>query len=78
MIDDLELKDFPLSGGRFTWRGGLNNQREAKLDRFLATKDWDAHFGGAIQSILQRLVLDHFPIILEGEEVLREASAIQT
>ena len=36
MIDDLELKDFPLSGGCFTWRGVLNNQREARLDRSLA------------------------------------------
>ena len=25
--------------------GGLNNQRMTKLDRFLVTNDWDAHFG---------------------------------
>ena len=39
VIDDLELKDFPLGGGCFPWRAVLNNQREAKLDRFLATED---------------------------------------
>ena len=66
MIDDLEQKDFPLSGGRFTWRGGLNNQREARLDRFLATEDCNAHFEGAVQSTLQRPALNHFLIILEG------------
>ena len=25
--------------------GGLNNQRMTRLDRFLVTNDWDAHFG---------------------------------
>ena len=66
VIDDLELKDFPLGGGCFTWRGGLTNQREAMLDHFLDTEDWDAHFGEVVQSLLQRPVSDHFPIILEG------------
>ena len=26
VVEDLELRDFPLQGGPFTWRGGLNNQ----------------------------------------------------
>ena len=26
VIEDLELRDFPLTGGPFTWEGGLNNQ----------------------------------------------------
>ena len=26
IIEDLELRDLPLQGGSFTWRGGLNNQ----------------------------------------------------
>ena len=25
VVEDLELRDFPLQGGSFTWRGGLNN-----------------------------------------------------
>ena len=25
VVEDLELRDFPLMGGPFTWRGGLNN-----------------------------------------------------
>ena len=46
IIDELELKDLPLQGGSFIWRGGLDNQRMARLDKFLVTDDWDAHFGG--------------------------------
>ena len=26
VVEDLELRDYPLQGGPFTWRGGLNNQ----------------------------------------------------
>ena len=26
VIEDLELRDLPLQGGFFAWRGGLNNQ----------------------------------------------------
>ena len=43
-----------------------NNQRRACLDRFLVTEDWDACFRGVGQSLLQRPVSDHFPILLEG------------
>ena len=39
VIDDLELKDLALQGGYFTWKGGLDNQRMAWLDRFLVSKE---------------------------------------
>ena len=64
VIDELGLEDIPLQGGCFTWRGG--NERRARLDLFLFTKDWDAHFGGVGQCFLQSPVSDHFPILLEG------------
>ena len=37
MVQDLELRDFSLKGDPFTWRGGLNNQAQTGLDRFLVT-----------------------------------------
>ena len=66
MIDDLEVKDIPLQEGLFTWRGGQNNRRLARLDRFLVTKDWDHHFGGVVQCVVPRPVSDRSPILLEG------------
>ena len=65
VIDELELKDLLLKGGRFTWKWGLNNQRRAKLDKYLVSGDWEAYFG-AEQSLLLRSVLDHFPGMLVG------------
>ena len=66
VIDELELKDLPLQGGSFTWRGGLNNQRIARLDRFLVIDDWDELFDGAIQKILPKPTYNHSPVLLEG------------
>ena len=39
VVKDLELRDYPLQGGPFTWQGGLNNQSQSRLDRFLVTDD---------------------------------------
>ena len=66
MIDELELKDLPLQGGMYTWKGGLNNQRMARLDRYLITNDWEIHFGGARESLPPKPISNHHPILLEG------------
>ena len=65
IIDELELKDLPIQRGQYTWKGGLNNQRMARLNRFLFTDDWEVHFGGAKQSLLPKPTSDHHPILLE-------------
>ena len=39
VIEDLELWDLPLQWGSFTWGGGLNNQLQSRLDRFLVSED---------------------------------------
>ncbi|RVW83364.1 LINE-1 reverse transcriptase-like [Vitis vinifera] len=67
VVEDLELRDYPLQGGLFTWRGGLNNQSQSRLDRFLVTDEWDRMFNGAMQGILARPVSDHFLFFLRVE-----------
>ena len=74
VVEDLELRDYPLRGGPFTWRGGLNNRVQSRLDRFLVTDNWDNMFNGAVQGILPRPVSDHFPILLEGGGLKRGPS----
>ena len=71
IIEDLELRDLPLQGGSFTWRDGLNNQSHSRLDRFLVSNEWEGHFTGVVQCVLPKLVLDHFPILLDGGGVRR-------
>ena len=43
IIKDLELRDLPLQGGPYMWRGGLNNQSNSRLDRFLVSENWEGH-----------------------------------
>ena len=74
VVEDLGLRDYPLQGGPFTWRGGLNNQSQSRLDRFLVTDEWDKMFNGAMQGILARPVSDHCPILLEGGSLKRGPS----
>ena len=66
IIGELELKDISLQGGQYMWKGGLNNQRMTRLDRFLIRDDWEVLFGGARQSLLPKPLSDHHPILLEG------------
>ncbi|RVW27698.1 hypothetical protein CK203_106714 [Vitis vinifera] len=66
VIEDLEQKDLPLSGGSFTWCGGLNNRLASRLDHFLVSNDREDHFNDLFQSILPKPVLDHVPILLDG------------
>ena len=39
ILNELGLRDLPLKGGHFTWRGGLNSRSMSCLDSFLVTAD---------------------------------------
>ena len=66
IIEDLGLRDIPLQGGPFTWRGGRNNCSMSRIDRFLVSNDWESYFSGVIQSTLPRPISDHCPILLDA------------
>ncbi|RVW93092.1 Transposon TX1 uncharacterized 149 kDa protein [Vitis vinifera] len=70
VVGDFNMIRFPSErsqgGGMFTWSGGFNNLLKSKIDRFLISEDWEAHFQGCIQGVLARPVSDHSPIILDG------------
>ena len=66
VLNELGLRDLPLQGGPFTWRGGHNNQRMFRLDIFLVPADWESQFSNVIQSTLPRPVFDHSPILLDS------------
>ena len=46
-VIELELKDLPLQGGPYTWKGGLNSQRMARLDKFLVEDAWGSALWGS-------------------------------
>ena len=70
-IEDLNLIDLPLEGGRFTWSSGTEQPSMSRIDRALVSQDREQHFPNVIQRILPRPVSDHFPILLEAGGMAR-------
>lgn len=63
-INDLELVDFNLSGGAYTWFR-KNSSQSSRMDRFLVSADWGDFFSNSVQTCLPRVLSDHVPLILE-------------
>lgn len=61
-IFDLDFMDLPLAGGKFTWS---NSRVWSRLDRFLVSPLWEAHFPELCQKCLPQVCSDHFPILLD-------------
>lgn len=63
-VNDMELKEIPLLGRRYTW----SNKREAptlvKLDRALCTTDWESLFPNCVLQSQATMISDHCPLIL--------------
>ncbi|KAL4348556.1 hypothetical protein GQ457_17G007420 [Hibiscus cannabinus] len=64
-IQECELMDLPLNGGKFTWRRGGNNLAASRLDRFLVSPEVMQQCPSISQRILPRSLSDHNPILLE-------------
>ena len=65
-ISEQNLVDLPLVGGNFTWSNSKEVASRSRLDRFLLLADWEEKFPSICQRRLSRLLLNHFPILLEG------------
>ena len=72
-ISELGLIDFPFEGGTFTWSNSREVASCSRIDRFLISSDWEEHFPNIHQRRLQRLLSDHFPILLEGGNFQRDS-----
>lgn len=45
-INEAEMVDLPLAGGRFTWSRIGDRRQCSRIDRFLVSSDWKDFFGG--------------------------------
>ena len=69
VIDDMRIRDIPIQGGPFTWRGGRNNCLMFRLDHFFISDDWETYFSSLVQSTLPRPFSDHCHILLDASGI---------
>lgn len=66
MLNSSGLHDIKMIGGKFTWVGQRFNYKiKSKIDRVVATADWQDLFPKAYVQLLQWGGSDHRPILLD-------------
>jgi hypothetical protein len=70
-VESLELTDFQLHGRRYTWSSERANPTLVKLDRFLASTDWEELFPYCHLRALSSDISDHCPIIMLSNAEIR-------
>lgn len=64
-MHDLDLREPPMFGRKYTWTNGQADPIWVKLNRFLVNTAWVDHFPRLLQNGLPRMGSDHVPIQLE-------------
>lgn len=62
LINVHELREIVMTGGLFTWSNNQENPILEKLDRVLASKDWEECFPCTMVKKLPRDISDHTPL----------------
>ena len=68
-ITELGLIDIPLLGGNFMWSNNRERASMSRIDRFLYNSDWETCFVTICQKRMLRMFSDHFPILLECDNI---------
>src|SRR3954469_1004033 len=68
IIESLGLREIELSGRKFTWANAMPNPTFEKLDRVLASVEWEQKFPFVTVQALSRGISDHTPLFLDSGE----------
>jgi exonuclease III len=69
-IDELELRELPLHGRKFTWTSEQSAQSEAtmtRIDKIFCSISWEEIFPTAHLHAWASTLFDHCPLILQGD-----------
>jgi hypothetical protein len=66
IIESLDLREIVLSSRQFTWASQRENPTYEKLDRILASVDWEQKFPLVSVRALSRSGLDHTPLLIDS------------
>ena len=68
ITESLDLHEIELSGRKFTWANALSNPTFEKMDRVLASVDWEQKFPYVPVQALTRGISNHTPLFLDSGE----------
>ena len=72
IIDGLDLREIEMSGRKFTWANSKTVPTYERLDRVLASTEWEQKFPLVTVDALTRKISDHTPLLLStGDKVHR-------
>jgi hypothetical protein len=74
VIDELELRELPLQGRKYTWTSVPNSQGNStmtRIDRVLCPTSWEELFPTVHLHAWASTILDHCPLILQGDTLAR-------
>ena len=66
IIESLDLREIELSGRKFTWANSLHNPTFEKLDRVLASVEWEQKFPLVTVQALSCAISDHIPLLVDS------------
>jgi exonuclease III len=69
-INDMNLKELPLHGRRFTWSNGHNNPTLVRLDRVFCSVEWEEAFPDCLLQSSATQDSDHCPLILGLQDLI--------
>jgi endonuclease/exonuclease/phosphatase family metal-dependent hydrolase len=68
IIESLDLREIALSGRQFTWASRRTILTYEKIDRILASVDWENKFPLVSVRALTRTGSDHTPLLIDSGE----------
>jgi hypothetical protein len=68
IIESLDLREIALSGRQFTWASRRETPTFEKLDRILASVEWENKFPLVMVRALTRTGSDHTPLLIDSGE----------
>lgn len=70
-VNDMELKEIPLLGRRYTWSNERTSPTLVKLDRVLCTGDWEDIYPDCVLQSHASEMSDHCPLVFGLQDGVR-------
>ena len=74
IIENLDLREIVLTGRQFTWANSLPIPTYEKLDRVLASVEWEQKYPVVSIHVMQRAISDHTPLLVDSGDATHIAN----